>query len=162
MVPPNHEIGKPIHLFSKIDKEFIEKQIAKLGKTNEVKPEEPKSTPEVTPVSDGKTTIEYADFVKLDLRVATIKDAERVPKTDKLLKLILDVGGEERTVVSGIAGSYSPDEIIGQQVTLLANLAPRKLRGVVSQGMILMAEEGNGKLSFVSPDRNIDSGSTIS
>ena len=108
-----------------------------------------------------KENIAFDDFLKMDLKTATIIEAEKVPKTDKLLKLTLDLGYEKRTVVSGIALSYSPEEVIGTQVTLLANLAPRKIRGVMSQGMILMAETPDGKLHFVNPDKAIDNGALI-
>ena len=98
-----------------------------------------------------KDEIQYEDFSKLDIRVGTIIEAEKVKKADKLLKLTVDLDFEKRTVVSGIAQHYKPEEIIGQQVLLLANLAPRKLRGIESQGMILMAEDKEGKLCFVQP-----------
>ena len=160
-IPTGHLIDKAVHLFSRIDDEVIATQKAKLGATKK------KETPVVAPVvskemKEEKATIEYNDFVKMDIKVATITHAEAVPKTDKLLKLQLDVAGEERTVVSGIAQHYKPEDIIGKQVSLLANLAPRKLRGVVSQGMILMAEDSDGKLSFVAPDVAVASGSVIS
>jgi len=157
IVKAGHKIGEAKHLFTKVEDEVIATQ-----KANLVAPvvSAPEAEQEEKP--KGKATIQYDDFVKLDMRVATIRQAEVVPKTDKLLKLTLDVGGEERTVVSGIAEHYSPNDIIGQQVTLLANLAPRKLRGILSEGMILMAEDGAGKLSFVAPDKVIDSGSSIS
>jgi methionyl-tRNA synthetase len=95
--------------------------------------------------------IQYDDFAKLDIRTGTILEASKVEKADKLLKLTVDLGFEKRTIVSGIAQHYQPEEIIGQQVVVLANLAPRKMRGIDSQGMILMAEDAEGRLSFVSP-----------
>jgi len=158
IVSEGQKIGKAKHLFTKVEDKTIETQKAKLTSA---------SAPIVVPSkqnerSNGKSTIQYDDFTKLDIRVATIKHAEAVPKTDKLLKLQLDVAGEDRTVVSGIAEHYKPEDIVGQQVTLLANLAPRKLRGILSEGMILMAEDGDGKLSFVAPDKVVTSGSTIS
>jgi methionyl-tRNA synthetase len=98
----------------------------------------------------------------MDIRVGTILEAERVPKTDKLLKLLIDTGIDKRTVVSGIAASYSPEKIIGQQVAILVNLAPRKIKGIESQGMILMAENSAGELSFVAPTKpNINNGGGI-
>ena len=97
----------------------------------------------------------------MDIRTATIIQAEKIEKADKLLKLTLDVGFEQRTVVSGIAEHFAPEEVIGQRVCLLANLAPRKMRGVESQGMILMAENGEGRLCFVSPDANWSNGQTV-
>jgi methionyl-tRNA synthetase len=108
-----------------------------------------------------KAEIAFDDFAKMDLRVGTIIEAERVPKADKLLKLTVDLGFEKRTVVSGIAAHYAPEDIIGQQVTLLANLAPRKMRGVESQGMILMAEDADGKLQFMQPKNTTSNGSSV-
>ena len=110
-----------------------------------------------------KETIEFDDFSKLDIRVGTILEAERVPKTKKLLKLKVDVGIDVRTIVSGIAESFEAKDIIGQKVTVLVNLAPRKLRGVESQGMILMSDTPDGKLSFIEPDRNaVQNGEKVS
>ena len=159
LIEEDHQIGKATHLFTKISDEVIEEQVLKLKKEVPIQTEskdtkEPKGKEE-------KRIINYDDFIKLDIKVATIIAAEAVPKTDKLLKIQLDVAGEERTVVSGIAEHYQPDEIIGKQVSLLANLAPRKLRGVESQGMILMAEDADGKLSFVAPEHSVQSGSVI-
>jgi methionyl-tRNA synthetase len=112
-----------------------------------------------TPV---KQSVSFDDFVKIDMRTATILSAEKVKKADKLLKIELDLGFEKRTVVSGIAAQYKPEEVIGKQVVLLANLEPRKIRGVQSQGMILMAEDAEGKLSFVSPQDGWSNGQGIS
>ena len=104
----------------------------------------------------------FDDFSKMDIRVATILEAERVPKTDKLLKLLLDTGMDQRTVVSGIAAWYDPEKIVGQKVVMLANLAPRKIKGIESKGMILMAQNANGELSFITPEKlNINNGSTV-
>jgi len=108
-----------------------------------------------------KETISYDDFVKMDLRSATITEAMKVEKADKLLKLTVDLGFEKRTVVSGISQHFSPEEVIGQRVTLLANLAPRKIRGVESKGMILMAENEDGSLKFVQP-KDAENGASIS
>ena len=109
-----------------------------------------------------KELIQFEDFSKMDLRVGTIIAAEKVAKADKLLKLTIDTGIDQRTVVSGIALHFNAEEIIGQQVTLLANLAPRKIKGIESMGMILMAEDADGKLIFLQPARVTDNGSTIS
>ena len=98
----------------------------------------------------------------MDIRVGTILEAQKVPKTKKLLQLQVDIGSEVRTIVSGIAESFSPEDVIGQQVTVLTNLAPRKIRGVESQGMILMADTPNGGLSFIEPERKISNGQQIS
>ena len=109
-----------------------------------------------------KEEIIYDDFIKNDLRVATIIEAEKVEKADKLLKLTLDVGFETRTVVSGIALYFKPEEILGKKVTLLANLAPRKLKGIESKGMILMSENEDGSLQFVAAPEGAENGATIS
>lgn len=154
LIVAGHTINKAELLFERVEDEFVNAQVEKLkasAKQNEVK--------EIEAQKDETT---YDDFVKMDLRVGTILEAERVPKTDKLLKLLIDTGIDKRTVVSGIAGSYSPEEIIGQQVTLLANLAPRKIKGIESKGMILMAENADGSLAFVAPDKAIINGGKVS
>ena len=110
----------------------------------------------------AKPTITYDDFAKLDLRVGTIINAEKVEKADKLLKLLVDLGTEQRTIVSGIAQHFEASAIVGRQVVVVANLAPRKMRGIESNGMILMAEDGNGKLHFVNPEDKIAPGSGVS
>ena len=122
-------------------------------------PVEENTQPAFTPL---KAEITYDDFAKLDLRVGQVIAAEKVAGADKLLQLTIDLGFEQRTVVSGIALHFSPDEIVGGKVTLLANLAPRKLRGIMSQGMILMAENKDGKLLFAAPNASADNGGTIS
>lgn len=149
-----HQINKPEHLFSRIDDEVIERQMTKLQATDQA----------ATPVIKNpiKEEIAFDDFMKMDIRTATILSAEKVKKADKLLKIELDLGFEQRTVVSGIAEHYAPEDIAGQQVSYLANLAPRKIRGVESAGMILMAENSEGKLVFVTPsETDFENGSTI-
>jgi methionyl-tRNA synthetase len=151
-----HQIGEVSLLFEKIEDEAIKFQIDKLENTkvqNLIVQEN--SKPMV-----HKEEINFDDFTKLELRVGKIIEAEKVPKTDKLLKLQIDLGKETRTVVSGIAGSYSHEDIVGKQVTLLCNLAPRKIKGIESQGMILMAEH-NHQLMFVNPDIEFENGSEI-
>ncbi len=148
------KLNEPAFLFQKIEDKDVEKQVQKLLDTK-------KENESKTAVKPQKEEITYDDFIKNDIRTGTILEAEKVPKTKKLLKLTIDTGIDKRTVVSGIAEHYSPDEIIGKQVSILVNLAPRKLRGIVSQGMILMAEDSNGNLVFVSPEKNIDNGSEI-
>lgn len=148
ILPIGHQLEKPDYLFSKIDDETIEKQIAKLQNTAFVEIKDDSATVNYLP---QKQEITYDEFMKMDIRTARILEAERVPKADKLLKLSLDLGYEKRIVVSGIAEYFKPEEIIGKEVLLLANLAPRTIRGVESKGMILMADSENGKLSFVSP-----------
>ena len=157
LIPAGHKISKASHLFSRIDDQKIEEQLAKL---NPVVAE-----PDTVANENGaplKQEIKFEDFTKMDIRTATIIKAQKVEKADKLLKIELDLGFEKRTVVSGIAQHYSPDDIIGQNVLLLANLAPRKIRGVESKGMILMAENESGKLCFVSPEKNWSNGYTVS
>ncbi len=149
-----HKINKPFLLFEKIEDEVVEKQINKLKETKK----ENSSKVEL----EKKDEIEFTDFEKMNLVTATILEAEKVPKTKKLLKLLLDLGSEKRTVVSGIAEFYKPEEIIGKQVVLLENLKPRKIRGVESKGMILMAQDAGGKLVFVSPEEKINNASKIS
>jgi methionyl-tRNA synthetase len=153
VIRPNHALNPAEHLFSRIPDEVIAAQIAKLQATaleNKPATETPASAETATqpPVQEE---IQYDDFAKLDIRTGTILEASKVEKADKLLKLTVDLGFEKRTIVSGIAQHYQPEEIIGQQVVVLANLAPRKMRGIDSQGMILMAEDAEGRLSFVSP-----------
>ena len=109
-----------------------------------------------------KSEIVFDDFAKVDLKAGTILSAEKVEKADKLLKLEIDLGFEKRTIVSGIAMHYKPEEIIGKQVVVVANLAPRKMRGIESNGMILMAEDADGKLHFVKPENVINPGAGVS
>jgi len=155
-IETGHKLGNPELLFRNIEDEQMDAQRAKLTKTPE-KVESPE-----TNSSPLKAEIQYDDFAKLDLRVGTIVAAEKVEGADKLLKLTVDLGFEQRTVVSGIALHFAPEAVVGQQVTLLANLAPRKLRGIVSQGMILMAENAEGKLIFLSPADLTNPGASIS
>ncbi len=151
-----HVINKAELLFDKIEDDAIEKQLQKLQQTKLLN--EQNAEKQYVPV---KENISYDDFSKMDIRVATVKHAERVPKTDKLLKLTLQVGFEERTVVSGVAHCYQPEELIGKQVCLLANLEPRKIKGIESKGMVLFAEDLAGKLTAVSPIISTDDGSIV-
>ena len=156
LLPKNHQIGSAELLFSKIEDKTIHFQLEKLAATKKANEEENK---ELEPQKD---TIDFDDFSKLDIRVGTILEAVKVAKTKKLLQLKVDVGLDIRTIVSGIAESFSPEDIIGQQVTVLTNLAPRKIRGVESQGMILMTDTLDGKLAFVEPERKVNNGQQIS
>ena len=115
----------------------------------------------MTKAKPAKEEIVFEDFMKMDIRTGTILEAEKVAKTKKLLKLKIDTGIDQRTVVSGIAEYYEPDQIVGKKVSILVNLAPRKLRGIESQGMILMAEDTDGKLCFVSPTEDVSNGSEV-
>ena len=156
LLASGHEINKQELLFSKIDDKTIDAQLEKLEATKVANEQVNKA------VEPQKETIEFEDFTKLDIRVGTILEAQKVPKTKKLLQLTVDVGIDVRTIVSGIAESFSPEEIIGQQVTVLTNLAPRKIRGVESQGMILMTDTPDGKLAFLEPEREVRNGQQIS
>ena len=151
-----HRIADPTLLFEKIEDATVDAQMQKLM-TNDTTsaPEEPMLTPQ-------KEEIVFDDFMKIDVRVATIRAAEKIKKSKKLLKLTLDTGLDQRTVLSGIAEQYAPEEVIGKQVCVLVNLAPRKMMGIESQGMILMAEDQDGSLAFIQPDKGVSSGSTIS
>jgi methionyl-tRNA synthetase len=120
------------------------------------------ANPADAPLPAFKDTIVYDDFAKLDLRVGRILTAEKMPKSDKLLRFTVDLGSEQRTILSGVAKHFSPENLVGQQVTVVANLAPRKMRGVESHGMILMAEDPAGKLHFIHPQTPIVPGSTVS
>ncbi|SNR50970.1 methionine--tRNA ligase [Lutibacter flavus] len=148
LIQPNHQIGKAELLFAKIEDAEIQAQLDKLEATKLANEAENKV------VEPQKETIEFDDFTKLDMRVGTIIEAVKVPKTKKLLQLRVDVGIDVRTIVSGIAESFKPEDIIGQKVTVLVNLAPRKLRGVESQGMILMTDTPEGKLTFIEPEND--------
>ncbi|SHM90364.1 methionine--tRNA ligase [Polaribacter sp. KT 15] len=156
LLPAEHQINKAELLFSKIEDKTIEAQVAKLEATKIANEQENKV------VEPQKETIEFDDFTKLDIRIGTILEAEKVAKTKKLLKLKVDVGIDTRTIVSGIAESFSPEDIIGQQVSVLVNLAPRKIRGVESQGMILMTDTPEGKLAFVEPEKAVKNGQQVS
>ena len=156
LLPAGHQINKAELLFSKIEDKAIEAQVEKLQATKIANEQENKV------IEPQKETIDFEDFTKLDIRIGTILEAEKVVKTKKLLKLKVDVGIDTRTIVSGIAESFSPEDIIGQQVSVLVNLAPRKIRGVESQGMILMTDTPDGKLAFVEPDKAVKNGQEVS
>ena len=156
LLTTNHQINKAKLLFSKIEDKAIEAQIEKLQATKIANEQENKV------LEPQKETIDFEDFTKLDIRIGTILEAEKVAKTKKLLKLKVDIGIDTRTIVSGIAESFSPGSIIGQQVSVLVNLAPRKIRGVESQGMILMTETPDGKLAFVEPEKAVKNGQEVS
>ncbi|MFT7901342.1 methionine--tRNA ligase [Tenacibaculum ascidiaceicola] len=155
LLPADHQINKAELLFSKIEDSAIQTQLDKLEATKKANEAANKI------VEPQKETIQFDDFTKMDIRVGTIVAAEKVAKTKKLLKLTVDVGIDTRTIVSGIAESFKPEDIVGQQVSVLCNLAPRKLRGVESQGMILMADTPDGKLAFVQPSEKVNNGEFI-
>ena len=157
LIPAGHQIGKAELLFSKIEDEQIQKQLEKLESTKATNEAESRRA------EPQKETATFEDFTKMDLRVGTIVEAEKMPKANKLLVLKVDTGIDVRTIVSGIAQSFKPEDIIGKKVTVLVNLAPRKLRGVESEGMILMTENTEGKLVFLNPDEDgVKEGTVIS
>jgi methionyl-tRNA synthetase len=156
LIATGHQIGEAELLFSKIEDEEIQKQIDKLEATKTANSAENKKA------EPQKDLIQFEDFAKMDIRVGTILEAEKMPKANKLLILKVDTGIDVRTIVSGIAESFKPEDIIGKRVTVLVNLAPRNLRGVESQGMILMTTNAEGKLVFVNPDADgVGNGETI-
>jgi methionyl-tRNA synthetase len=146
MIKPSHQIGESELLFAKIEDSEIDFQLDKLAKSKLVNETINKK------IESQKETISFEDFSKLDIRVGTVLEAKKMPKAKKLLVLKVDTGVDVRTIVSGIAESFTAEEVIGKRVTVLINLAPRNLRGVESQGMILMTETSEGKLVFVNPD----------
>jgi methionyl-tRNA synthetase len=155
IIEAGHKINKSSLLFEKIEDAEIEAQVNRLletKKANEI------ANAVAAPV---KENCSFDDFSKMDIRVGTILEAVKVKKTKKLLKLTVDTGIDTRTIVSGIAEHFKPEEIIGKKVSVLVNLLPRELKGIESQGMILMAEDADGSLSFVSPDKDVKAGSEI-
>jgi methionyl-tRNA synthetase len=159
-----YTLRAPELLFRKIENEEIEAELAQLQANVAAKKTTMENT--VAPAENEKDyslkpEIVFDDFGKIDLRVGTIIEAKKVEKADKLLELLVDLGFEQRTILSGIAMHFKPEDIVGKQVTIVANLAPRKMRGIESKGMILMAEDAAGKLYFVSPSEAIAAGSTI-
>jgi methionyl-tRNA synthetase len=156
LLPANHRIGKAELLFAKIEDKEIQVQLDKLEATKLENKNEKKV------VEPQKDTIAFDDFTKLDIRIGTILEAEKVAKTKKLLKLKVDVGIDIRTIVSGIAESFKPEDVIGQRVSVLVNLAPRTIRGVESQGMILMTDTTDGKLAFIKPEKDVKNGEPVS
>jgi methionyl-tRNA synthetase len=159
-----YTLRAPELLFRKIEDEEIAAQIQKLNDAAQIKKMETANTPitSTSTIAPVKPEIVFDDFAKIDLRVGTIVAASKVEKADKLLQLSVDMGFETRTIVSGIAQHFEPEAIVGKQVTVVVNLAPRKMRGIESNGMILMAEDANGKLHFINPSDNINPGSGVS
>lgn len=155
LLPIGHSLGESSLLFEKIEDNVIQSQVEKLHEAKRMNELASKEIPAVKP------EIQFDDFVKMDIRIATVLEAEAVPKSKKLLKIKLDIGSEQRTVLSGIAEHFKPEDIIGKQVQYLANLAPRKMMGMESQGMILMAEDRDGSLAFVQPGKDIWNGGTV-
>lgn len=159
LLQPGNKVSKPELLFSKVEDAEIDKQIAKLQATEEENSVAGGEKPEIPKMKD---IINFDDFVTMDIRIGKVLKAERIAKSNKLLKLLVDTGLDKRVIVSGIAKDFTPEEVLGKQVTVLVNLAPRKIMGVESQGMILLAENHDGKLVFISPENKITNGSAVS
>jgi methionyl-tRNA synthetase len=167
-----YSLREPQLLFRKIEDEEIAVQVEKLnaGKIKLSSEKIQKATDKLvntmeekkSEIANLKSEIIFDDFAKVDLKIGTILSAEKVEKADKLLKLEVDLGFEKRTIVSGIALHFKPEDIVGKQVTVVTNLAPRKMRGIESNGMILMAEDSEGKLHFVKPEATINAGAGVS
>jgi len=150
-----HEVNKPKHLFQKIDDETVNRQVEKLKEARRKKDQEAQS---IQPV---KENVGFEDFSKLDIRVGEILEAERVPKTKKLMQLKIDTGLDQRTVVAGIAEQFNPEDVKGKQISIAVNLEPKKIKGIQSQGMILMAEDSEGNLTFLSPGNKTQVGAVV-
>lgn len=156
LLPAGHQLGTAELLFEKIEDEAIARQVEKLHATREANEQE---SYQAKPI---KEKILFDDFSKLDIRVGTVLECEKVPKADKLLRFLLDDGIGKRTILSGIAAHYpNPGELVGKQVCFIANLEPRKLRGILSEGMILSAENADGSLSLIEPSKAVLPGSQI-
>ncbi len=160
ILPEGHLLGEPVLLFSKIEDSVVEAQVGKLKEAKAANEAAAKAAEVSVPVPQ-KAECTFDDFEKMDIRTATVLEAERVPKTDKLLKLTIDTGIDRRTIVSGIAQYYTPEQMLGKQICILANLAPRKIRGIESKGMILMARQPDGKMRFITPEETLSNGSEI-
>ena len=160
ILPEGHQLEAAELLFAKIEDEAIQAQLDRLEAIKKEREEQAKAeaAKQVAPQKDECT---FDDFEKMDIRTATVLEAERVPKTDKLLKLTIDTGIDKRTIVSGIAEYYSPEDMVGKQICILANLAPRKIRGIESKGMILMAKLGDGKMRFITPQEVVANGAQV-
>ncbi|MBR3285196.1 MAG: methionine--tRNA ligase [Bacteroidales bacterium] len=164
LIPAGHKLGEAELLFRKIEDAEVDAQIAKLEAIKKAREEAEaaKAAAEAAKkVEPQKPEVTFDDFAAMDIRTATVLAAERVPKTDKLLKLTIDTGIDQRTIVSGIAEYYSPEDMLGKQICILANLAPRVIRGIESKGMILMAKQGDGKMRFITPQEVLANGAQI-
>ena len=160
ILPAGHQLNPATLLFAKIEDEVVDAQIARLEAIRAEREAAAKAA-EAAVVTPQKEECTFDDFGKMDIRTATVLEAERVPKTDKLLKLTIDTGIDKRVIVSGIAEQYSPEEMVGKQICILANLAPRKIRGIESKGMILMARQNDGKMRFITPAETLCNGAEI-
>ena len=158
LLPAGHQLGKAELLFEKIEDEAINAQMERL---ENIRKANAAAAAAAAPVEPQKEECTFDEFGKMDIRTATVIEAERVPKTDKLLKLTIDTGIDQRVIVSGIAEYYTPEQMIGKQICILANLAPRKIRGIESKGMILMAKQPDGKMRIVAPEEKLCNGATV-
>lgn len=157
LIEAGHRIGKPELLFEKIEDDAIQRQLDKLEAARAANA----AAEAANNVTDQKETVSFDDFQRMDIRVSTILAAEKVAKTKKLLKLTIDTGIDKRTIVSGIAEHYTPEELVGRQILVLVNLAPREIKGITSNGMILMAEDATGRLVLLQPEQGVNSGAMI-
>ena len=160
VLPAGHQIGEAALLFNKIEDAAIDAQLARLDRIRAER-EAAAAAEAAKQVAPQKEECTFEDFEKMDIRTATVLEAERVPKTDKLLKLTIDTGLDKRVIVSGIAEYYSPEDMLGKQICILANLKPRTIKGIESHGMILMAKQGDGKMRFITPQEALANGSQI-
>ena len=158
LLPAGHKLGKAELLFEKIEDDVIEAQIQKLLKRKE---ENEKAAADAAPAKPIKANIEFPEFEKLDIRVGTVLECTKVPKADKLLQFKIDDGLGGRTILSGIANYYKPEDLVGKQVCFIANLAPRTIRGIESQGMILSALDADGTLTVTTVQRPVKPGSEV-
>ena len=164
LLPVGHQLGEAVLLFSKVEDSVVEAQVAKLEAAkalNAAAAREAAAREAASVIEPQKPEVTFDAFAAMDIRTATVLEAERVPKTDKLLKLTIDTGIDTRTIVSGIAEYYAPEEMVGKQICILANLQPRVIRGIESKGMILMAKQGDGKMRFVTPAEVVVNGAVI-
>lgn len=160
IIPAGHSLGEAELLFSKVEDEQIDAQIARLNKIKAER-EALEKAENAKKVTAQKEECSFDDFGKMDIRTATVLEAERVPKTDKLLKLTIDTGMDKRVIVSGIAEYYPPEDMVGKQICILANLKPRVIKGIESKGMILMARQNDGKMRFITPEESLVNGAEI-
>ncbi|HEX8039470.1 MAG TPA: methionine--tRNA ligase subunit beta, partial [Chryseosolibacter sp.] len=167
-VKDHHQLSEAQLLYRNVEDADIEKQMARLSRSKAPASAQGSTPSETSAKGEGSGTkplkqeITIDDFARMDIRIGKVIAAEKMEKSNKLLKLTVDSGVDTRTILSGIAQHYTPEEMVGRQVTFIANLAPRKMMGLLSQGMILMAEDKDGKLRLVLPDKDVEPGSTVS
>ena len=160
VLPAGHQLGAAELLFAKIEDDAIQAQLDRLERIRAEREAAAKAEAALQ-VAPQKPECTFEEFEKMDIRTATVLEAERVPKTDKLLKLTIDTGIDRRVIVSGIAEYYTPEAMVGRQICILANLKPRTIRGIESRGMILMAKQGDGSMRLVTPQEAVGNGSIV-